>query len=626
MVQRSTNYGRSTKMTEDVSRVLEGASQHVVSSEQDAIYTYADLIVDYLSHIGVEYVFGIQGGAIEPFFNALGRAARRPSRHLCKTQRALLRQRKSPEIRPRPVFARHESGAAFMADGYSRETGRLGVCCATTGPGSTNMLTGVASAYADQVPMLVITPQTSLPNFGKAALQESSDQAVDIVGMYAHCTRYNTLISHPSQLEGALVTALIKAFGQPRGPVHLSIPLDIMNAPIPEDKLPSYFNVGTQMRAQRVIESQAAEQMLCDVRHAIEADKRLVFVLGQGSGEALPEIMALIEASGADFISTPSGKRWAESYHPQYKGVFGWSGHKTSREALNAEDVYRVIVIGSGLTETDTGGWDKVLLNDHLIHVEACAENFSHSPMAYLHVFGNIKSIFGKLTKDLGLQVSERKLTPQISGLPTQLGFDKIVDADKREVPIKPQRLMLALGNQLPSNTRVLLDAGNAWCWGLHYLHMSDAGMVRTAMGFGSMAWAIGAAVGTSMGASGEATVCVTGDGSYLMSGQELTVAMEQRLAVVFLILNDSALGMVKHGQRLGKAERIGNLLPEVDFAAMAESVGAKGIRIETIEAFEALDFDRLFASEWPTVIDVRIDGEEPPPMGERIKVLHKSH
>lgn len=613
-------------MTEDVSRVLESARSRATTSSPDSTYTYADLIVDYLSHIGVEYVFGIQGGAIEPFFNALGRAGRRPSRHLCKTQRALLRKRTEPEIRPRAVFARHESGAAFMADGYFRESGRLGVCCATTGPGSTNMLTGVASAYADQIPMLVITPQTSLPNFGKAALQESSDQAVDIVGMYAHCTRYNTLISHPSQLEGALVTALIKAFGQPRGPVHLSIPLDIMNMPIPEDKLPSYFNVGTQMRAQRVVETQALQQMQCDISQAIDKKERLVFVLGQGCGDALPEIMAVIEASGADFITTPSGKRWAESYHPQYKGVFGWAGHKTAREALEADDVYRLIVIGSGLTETDTGGWDKALLNDHLIHVEACAENFSHSPMAYLHVFGDIPSIFSALVQNLDLTVQDRPIAKERKGLPAQLGYDSLTPDGSEHGLIKPQRLMQSLSERLPVDTRVLLDAGNAWCWGLHYLHMPQSGMVRTAMGFGSMAWAIGAAVGTSIAGGGTPTVCLTGDGSYLMSGQELTVAIEQRLSVVFLILNDSALGMVKHGQRLGNAERIGNALPAVDFATMAQAAGAQGLRIDTIEAFDALDFEAILSAEWPTVIDVCIDGEEPPPMGERIKVLHKSH
>lgn len=127
-----------------------------------------DLILGYLEQLGVEYVFGIPGGAIEPFYNALARSERRNS--------------------IRAVVARHETGAAFMAEGYARNTGRLGVCCSTTGPGATNLITGVASAYENQIPMLVITPQTALSHFGRKALQESSDTAINTVGMFQHCT------------------------------------------------------------------------------------------------------------------------------------------------------------------------------------------------------------------------------------------------------------------------------------------------------------------------------------------------------------------------------------------------------------------------------------------------------
>lgn len=614
-------------MTDDISKALDKTPCVTLAKPLlEPTYTYADLIVDYLSHIGVEYVFGIQGGAIEPFFNALGRASRTPSRHIGQGQRALLRRRKEALVRPKPVFARHESGAAFMADGYYRETGHLAVCCATTGPGSTNMLTGVASAYADQVPMLVITPQTSLPSFGKAALQESSDQAVNIVGMYEHCTRYNTMISHPSQVEGALVSALIKAFGQPRGPVHLSIPLDILNAQISEEKQPSYFNVATQMRAPQAIDEQAIAQLASDFLFAQKEQKKLVFVLGQGCGDALKEIMCVIEATGADFISTPSGKRWAESYHPQYKGVFGWSGHATSRQALENPDVYRVIAIGSGLAETDTAGWDKAILNDHLVHVESCADNFAHSPMAYLHVYGSIKAVFTRIIEELGLALNDTRKPLGFSGLPPQLSYDSDAGCHSDALPLKPQRLMFELSERLPSNTRVVLDAGNAWCWGLHYLHLRQAGNLRTAMGFGSMAWALGAAIGTCLGSDKAPTICITGDGSYLMGGQEITVAIDQGLPLLVIILNDGALGMVKHGQMMGSAERIGHSLPAVNYAQLAESLGASGRRIETIDDLLELDFSAMFNASGPTILDVVIDGNEAPPMGERIKVLHKSH
>src|SRR5512145_733167 len=150
--------------------------------------TYSDVIVEYLEQFGVEYVFSVPGSPLGPIYDALARSERRGG--------------------SRSVLARHEGGAAFMADGYARETGKVGVCCATTGPGATNLITGVAGAYADHVPMLVITPQTPLPTFGLGPFQESSADAMDIVGMFEHCTRYNSLVSHPDQLEKKLAAAL----------------------------------------------------------------------------------------------------------------------------------------------------------------------------------------------------------------------------------------------------------------------------------------------------------------------------------------------------------------------------------------------------------------------------------
>lgn len=161
--------------------------------------TYADLIVNYLYQINIDYIFGVPGGAIEPLYNAIARHARNTSDdHPDLNYRSSIprrRRQRAPHLSA--VIARHEAGAAFMADGYARETGKLGVCCATTGPGATNLITGVASAFSDRIPMLVITPQTALPNFGKAGLQESSADAVDVVGMFEHCTHYNSMVSHP---------------------------------------------------------------------------------------------------------------------------------------------------------------------------------------------------------------------------------------------------------------------------------------------------------------------------------------------------------------------------------------------------------------------------------------------
>src|SRR3954470_6673800 len=178
-----------------------------------------ELIVACLEKAGVEYVFGVPGGAVEPIYNALARSARRGG--------------------PRAVVARHESGAAFMADGYARETGKLGVCIATSGPGATNLITGVACAFANNVPLLALTGQPALPSFGKGALQESSCTGVNAVAMLGHCTRYNSLVSHVDQVETKVVNAILHALRRPHGPAHLSFPVDVLRSLV-QPKHPGY--------------------------------------------------------------------------------------------------------------------------------------------------------------------------------------------------------------------------------------------------------------------------------------------------------------------------------------------------------------------------------------------------
>ncbi len=246
--------------------------------ENSEVKTHADLIIYYLLQIGVDYIFGVPGGAIEPLYNAIGRNLRRPKEaQQYSPENSLLPMRKrSRSERIFPVIARHESGAAYMADGYARETGKLGVCCATTGPGSTNLITGVASAYADRIPMLVITPQTALPNFGRLGLQESSSDAIDVVGMFEHCTRYNSLVSHPNQLEGKLYKALLHAFRLPRGPVHLSIPMDILNTSFKSES--EAYQIAHLFRQPKTVDKESYQTLLSVIK---KARKKVLFVGGR---------------------------------------------------------------------------------------------------------------------------------------------------------------------------------------------------------------------------------------------------------------------------------------------------------------------------------------------------------
>jgi len=560
----------------------------------------ADLVIAYLEQIGVEYVFGVPGGGIEPLYNALARSARRGG--------------------PRPVVARHETGAAFMADGYARETGRVGVCCATSGPGSTNLITGVACAYENEIPLLVISGQPSLHLLGRGAMQESagSGTGIDTVAMFRSCTRYSALVSHSDQLESQLVSALLSAHQPTPGPVHLSIPLDVQRSPMA--CTPAYDLARLLLPPSPV--DDAAVQAL---RAQLERAHRVVMLIGSGCGEAIDVILDLAETIGAVFVVTPDAKGFVSPRHPLYRGVFGFAGHQSAVAAMNDAHVDLILAVGSCLGEFNSNGWCQSLLNSRLVHIDACEAHLLRSPMARLHVRGRIRAVFERLLdlmrRDGGRALAATALKP-VETL--------VADPDKRvpdAAPIKPQYLMRELGRRCPSDTRFLADTGNSIAWAIHHLDLHDyrpstRAWLRVTMNFAPMGWAIGGAVGTALANPAAPVVCITGDGSLLMNGQEMTVALTEKLTVVFVILNDAALGMVKHGQRLAGAEQVGVELPPVDFCLLAESMGIPGHVIRTAGDLDGLDLDAILRHPGPTVLDVRIDKEEVPPMGLRLKIL----
>lgn len=606
----------------------------------------ATLIVSYLEAIGVEYVFGVPGGAIEPLYNALAVSMRRGG--------------------PRPVLARHEAGAAFMADGYARETGRLGVCVATSGPGATNLLTGVACAYDNGVPLLAITGQPSLPLFGKRALQESACTGVNTVGMFRHCTRYSTLVSHADQLENKLVNALMRASQLPHGPVHLSIPVDLLRTQIEQRLSPE------GLKGLLVKPSMIDEDAVRSLFQLVQNSRKTVLIIGGGCGEAIDALMHFCELTDSSFVTTPDAKGLVQPHHPLYRGVFGFAGHMSAHKALR-DGVDLVLAIGTSLGEWTSGAWSDSVLNQRLVHIDAADEHLLRSPMARQHVRGRIRTVFERLLDMMHIEQASLGL-PWAGADVGRVRFaanaaDKVHLAEPDKVhsddtPIKPQRLMTELSRRFPPTTRFVADAGNSTAWAIHYLELRNrrmglvpvaspasvdgdivgaqgapvaampqlqrrgerrqdhAGWLRVLMDFAPMGWAIGAAVGIARGKPDCPVVCITGDGSYLMNGQEITVAAQEGLNVVFVILNDSALGMVKHGQRLAGAEQVAFELPQINYAAMAAAMGIAGHVIESPEDFAALDMEAILKRQGPTLLDVRIDGEEVPPMSLRMQTL----
>jgi len=598
----------------------------------ESAFEAGDLLISYLEQLGVEYLFGIPGGAIEPLYNALARSERRGG--------------------IKPIVARHETGAAFMAEGYARNSGRLGVCCSTTGPGATNLITGVSSAYENQVPLLVITAQTALKHFGKRAFQESADTGINIVGMFQFCTRFNTMVSHIEQLEQKLITAVMTAM-RDSAPVHLSIPVDILKARLPSTG-PSY-DLPTLIQQPHFQDERGIKRLI----EQIERSSKIVFVLGSGSREAEGLILDVAALVDALVVTTPDGKGLVSPYHPLYRGVIGFAGHVSASNLLADPDVDTVIAVGTVISEWTSNGWDtSSLLNERLVHIESEASHLTRSPMSKIHVRGCITSIFETLSENL----RNKHDAHRVSGIDedvrqsvrTETAFrEKIEQVQHFELanmrkyyddsaPIKPQWLMHRLAQLFPPNTRYLADTGNSFAWAIHYLHPFDrrmnqrrtdgrhdngrrqrnAGLFQCALEFASMGWAIGSSVGAALACPGEPIVCITGDGSLLMSGQEMTVAQQHGLPVVFIILNDSSLGMVKHGQLLGNAESIGHQLPAVDFSAMARAMGVVGYRIKQAQDLLDLNIQAICSRNGPTVLDVLVDPDEVPPMDMRIETL----
>ena len=602
-------------------------------------YELGDLLVSYLEQLGVEYVFGVPGGPIEPLYNALARSERRGG--------------------PRAVIARHETGAAFMADGYARNSGKLGVCCGTVGPGTTNLMTGVASAHDNHSSILVITAQTSLANFGKGATQESADTGINTVAMFSHCTHYSSLISHIDQFEQKLVSAVTAATKAPNGPAHLSIPLDVMRS-ASKVKLPSY-DLRKLIWQSELVDN---ENISILVKSLLKS-RKTVFLIGEGAASSIDNILTIALMLDASIVTTPHGKGLISPYHPQFCGVIGFCGHKSAMNLINSDDVELVVAIGTALQETATNAWAVVqTIGDRMIHVDESEANLMRSPLAQLHVLGNINKTFIQVLEKLRVNssltnvddpmnenpVDYSKLTKIENAPRLQLEQDEIEKTRSNESPIKPQRLMNLLPKLFPAGTRYLCDSGNSMAWSIHYLHPHDrrvgnrrdtfeidaldqssrrsgrretsGGIFWTCLEFGSMGWAIGSSIGTALACPKTPTVCITGDGSMLMSGGDVTVALQENLNIIFIILNDSEYGMVKHGQRLGTGEPIGFTLPNVDFVKWGKSMGIAGYEIRSPADLEMLDISKILDESGPKIFDVYVDPEEVPPIKNRLQAL----
>ncbi|MGC4087089.1 MAG: thiamine pyrophosphate-binding protein [Polyangiaceae bacterium] len=539
----------------------------------------ADQLVKSLAAAGITQYFGVPGGAIEPLFNALSR------------------QQRAGAIRLTPT--RSEAGAAFAADGYFRATQQMAVCTATTGPGTTNLITAVMSAHADRIPMLVLTPQVTSSKQGRGALQDSSSDGYDLERILAECTRYSSHVTHPEQLPHKLARALSKAWGSPGGPVHLSFSSDLLAAKPLANPLSISFSRPTRAPVDEVALRLMVEELLC-------ASAPVLYV-GDDAGPEAERILSVGLSLGARVVASPAGKRWISHTHRAYRGVLGFSGNPEASRAVAGSDL--IVAFGATFDELSTNAWSVLPASVPLFSVDTHDCHAYRLPHARA-VVAPLGRTLDEVEACLPSRAQQKALNSMLPPAPVRSSEDGAVH---------PADLMRWLSQELPPDVVVHVDAGNGFSWSTRDLVRPQPDTYRVAMGAASMCWAIGAAIGAAIG-NPRRTLCVCGDGSMLMSSLELTVAVEQKLPVTYLVLNDSSLGMVRHGQRLAGAEPVGFEIAAVRFDRLARACGARGQRVNTLGDLQRIPRAWLASDKGgPALIDVRIDRGAVPPMADRV-------
>lgn len=581
--------------------------QHARGFQTVEEMSVADCVMSHLEAEEVDAVFGVPGGNIAPFQQAM---------------------RKHATIRF--IIASHEGGAAFMADGYARATGKLGVCMMTAGPGATNALTGVASAHLDQVPMLAISGQVATDRFGLGAIQESNGtHGVNTVEVFRNSCAASSGIIDAQSFPRLLGRAMRTAQGLPGGAAHLSIPANIARQQIERVTLPTTRgSFKARPPAAPFEDLRAAFSMLRTAR------RPLIF-LGSGAREAMAThgeaFTAFVTQHGIPVATSVRGKGLFSERDPLSLGVLGLAGSKRA-EAYLREGVDVLLVLGSRLGEWATRSFHKYFQAiRNVIQVDVNAANIGQFLPARLPIVADVGSVMAGLCElgqmigpSSGARVQER--WAQVVCLKEQPFTTRLPQA---EGMVKPQHLMSELDANLRPDMDLYIDMGNCTGWATHCLHVSAPTRIFIPCGLSSMGWTCGAVIGGKVGRPDRIAMAITGDGSFLMNGTEMLTAARHRVGTVTLVLNDNFLGMVNHGERAQDSSYpleddfygLGN----PDLESFSTSLGAKAHTVTGPGQLAAMlpeVFRRADADRQPQVIVARIDYREVPPYGDRFAAV----
>ena len=542
--------------------------------------------VKSLENEGVEHIFGVSGGALIPICDDL------------------------LDSDMRFILARHEQGSTHMADGYARVLNKVGVCIATSGPGATNVVTGLATAQIDSSPVVAFTGQVNRAVIGTDAFQEC-----DIIGVSASVTKYNLQVREPEEIPEAVKKAFYIANTGRKGAVLVDIPKDCTTLSGDID-----FNPVLKFRGYNIDSMPKPQELDWAAQLLVEA-KRPIIMAGGGviAAGASNELVALSELLMAPTANTLMGKGAFPNDHQLSLGLCGMHGSKASNSMVPKADV--LLVVGSRFSDRTTARVADFNPEGKIIHIDIDRSEVDKNVEAVTRVIGDAKlALAGLYTRIKALQT---KGDPSWSKRINEFRENWDEEPDKAKGFLRAPKVIRALRDLMPRDAIVTTEVGQNQMWAaLHY----DAYLPQTFFtsgGLGTMGWGFPAAIGAKTARPEVPVVDIAGDGSFGMTENNLATAVEEDLPVIVVVLNNNVLGMVAQWQRLFYDERYSavKLKGNPDFVKLADAYGAEGVRTETIDDFKTA-VRRAVKADVPTVIDVPIHPDEnvmpmiPPGMG----------
>jgi acetolactate synthase I/II/III large subunit len=526
----------------------------------------------------VEYIFGLPGGANLPIYDAL------------------------VDSKIRHILVRHEQSAAHMADGYARIKRKAGVCFATSGPGATNLVTGIATAYSDSSPIVAVTGQVAIPMIGKDAFQE-----IDIIGITNPCTKYAFQPKHASEIpEMVKKSFYIAESGRP-GPVLIDIPKDVQQQ-ITKIEFPEYIKV----RGYNPIVDPDFSEINKACEMLLKAEKPIIMAGGGVilSG-AFSELQALAELLSIPVVSTFKGKGAFPENHLLALGPIGMHGHAEANRMILEADC--IVAVGARFSDRTVGRFDEFGKDINVIHFDIDPAEIGKNKSVNAAVIGDVKSSLRTLIKMIPKTFkSNEEISKQWLNRKKELVSYYVDNLKDYSREITAKKSLKKLRELLPSNGIVTTEVGQCQMWASLHFDVISPGTFFSSTGLGTMGFGFPASIGAKAARKSVPVVDIAGDGSFNMTENSLAVSVLEDLPVIVFILNNYMLGMVAQWQRTFYNRRYSgvHLKNCPDYCKIAEAYGAQGFRVQSMEELERA-IKTAVKSDIATVIDIPIDPNE---------------